>query len=206
MNTKLEKYLNESSLSRLWRHNEEHDCAALTAYRKARDCGQGDPYTKAENKARNKSLLSRFKSKGYSVTSLKGRYPEGGAVGKEESFFVVDINDTGKLLDDIKWLGMEFEQDSVLFVPKGAIQNEAKAYLIGTNRCEDNWLKFGQMEVFNKGKMGYESPIYTSYVNGRPFLFEEIDREIIDPGNGMGYWAMHLASKKHWKEFLDEKG
>lgn len=203
MNTRLEKYLNESSLSRLWRHNEEHDCAAMTAYRKARDCGQGEPYTKAENKARNKSLLAKLKSKGYSVTSLKGKYPEGGTVGKEESFFIVDINDTGKLFDDVKWLGIEFEQDSVLLIPKGAIQNKAKAYLIGTNNCEDNWLKLGQTEVFNKGKLGYESPIYTSYVNGRPFLFEEYNREIGDPGNGMGYWSLQRAALKDWSEFIE---
>jgi hypothetical protein len=132
------KMLNESSLSRVWRHNEEHDCAAMTAFRKARDCGKGEEYTKKENKARNKSLLSKLKSKGYSVTSLKGKYPEGGVEGKEESFFIVDINDRGDLLKDVKMLGEMFEQDSVLFIPKGAINNTADAYLIGTNNCENN--------------------------------------------------------------------
>ena len=199
---KLKNYLNESSLSRLWRHNEKHDCAAMTAYRKFSDCGNGEPYTKSENKARNKSLLAKLKTKGYSVTSLKGKYPEGGTVGKEESFFIVDIKDNGNLLNDIKSLGEEFEQDSVLFIPKGSIQNKAQAYLIGTNRCEDNWLDYGQTMLFNKGKVGYESPIYTSYVNGRPFIFEEVDREIKDPCNGMGYWAMNVMSKKDWRELV----
>jgi hypothetical protein len=33
------KELFESSLSRLWRHNDIHDCAALTAFRKYHNCG-----------------------------------------------------------------------------------------------------------------------------------------------------------------------
>lgn len=192
------EYINESSLYRLWKHNENHDCAAMTAYRKKRDCGNGDVYTKKENKTRNKSLLAKLKTKGYSVTSLKGKYPEGGTIGKEESFFIVDINDTKNLLNDIKSLGEEFEQDSVLFIPSGSINNKSKAFLISTNKCENNWLEYGKKEIFNKGKIGYESPIYTSYVNGRPFIFEDVGREIKNPGNGMGIWAMHLIAKRKW--------
>jgi hypothetical protein len=200
--TKFNEHIGESSLSRIWKHNENHDCAAMTAFRKARDCGYGISYTKVENKARNKSLLAKLKVRGYGVTSLKGQYPEGGSIGKEESFFIVDIKDSGLLFNDIRSLGREFSQDSVLFIPKGSIQNKDKAYLIGTNHCENNWLGFGQTELFNKGKMGYNSPIYTSYVNGRPFIFEEIDKEVKDPGNGMGHWMLHIGSKKDWKYFL----
>jgi len=194
------EFINESSLSRLWRHNDEHDCGALTAFRNARDCGEGEPYVKKENNQRNKSLLAKLKSKGYGVTKLKGTYPEGGSVGKEESFFVVDLKDSGNLERDLRRLGEEFEQDSVLFVPKGAIKGDSKAYLIGTNKCKNNWLGFGKKETFNKGKMGYSSPIYTSMVNGRPFIFEDVEGEVRDPGNGMGVWAMHRAAEKDWTE------
>lgn len=197
-----EKNINESSLSRVWRHNEEHDCAAFTAFRKAPDCGNGTPYTKAENKARNKSLLAKLKSLGYGVTKLQGTYPEGGTVGKEDSFFIVDLNDNGKLLQHAKKLGEEFEQDSILFIPKGSIQNKATAYLVGTNHCENNWLGFGKTETFSKGKVGYESPIYTSKVNGRPFIFEEAGEEVLDPGNGMGCWALALTAVKDWRELV----
>ena len=48
--------------------------------------------------------------------------------------------------------------------------------------------------------MGYDSPIYTSYVNGRPFIFETVGNTIQDPGNGYGWWALNLAAKKPWKE------
>ena len=200
MTKKFKTYLQESSLSRLWRHNEKHDCGAMTAFRTAADCGEGEKYTNADNKKRNKSLLAKIKSKGYGATTLKGKYPEGGKEAKEISYFIVDLEDDGNLEKDMKKFGEEFEQDSILYVPKGAIQNESKAYLIGTNHCKNNWLGYHRREVFNKGKMGYDSPIYTSYVNGRPFIFEEVGDEILNPGNGMGWWSLHSAAKKHWSK------
>ena len=101
---------------------------------------------------------------------------------------------------EILKLGKGFEQDSILYIPKGAIKGESKAYLIGTNSCKNNWLGIGKKEVFNKGRMGYDSPIYTSRVNGRPFLFEEIGEEVLSPASGMGIWAMHLVAEKQWKD------
>ena len=87
--------MKESSLSRLWTHNEKHDCGAMTAFRDAADCGEGEKYTPADNKKRNRSLMSKLKSKGYGLTKLKGTYPEGGKEAKEDSFFVVDLQDNG---------------------------------------------------------------------------------------------------------------
>jgi len=197
---KLKNILKESSLSRVWTHNEKHDCGALTAFRKAEDCGEGREYTKSENTQRNRSLLAKLKAKGFGVTKLKGKYPEGGKTATEESFFVVDLNDSGTLEKDLRKLGQEFEQDSILIIPKGAIKGEAKAFLVGTNSCPNNWLGMGKKEPFNKGKMGYDSPIYTSKVNGRPFIFETVLNEVRDPANGMGVWALHKAAEKHWSE------
>ena len=194
------EYLNESSLSRLWKHNEEHDSGALTAFRKGPECGGDEKYTKKENTQRNKSLLAKLKTKGYGVTKLHGSYPEGGKTTKEISYFVVDLEDTGKLEKDLRKLGQEFEQDSILFIPKGAIKGDAKAELIGTNRCDNNWLGFGKKEVFNKGRMGYDSPIYTSKVNGRPFIFESVGEIIESPQTGFGHWAMHIIAHKKWKD------
>jgi len=193
--------MNESSLSRIWKHNEASDCGALTAFRKAPDCGEGTPYTKKENAQRNKSLLAKLKSAGYGVTKLHGKYPEGGKSVTEISYFVVDLEDRGNLLKDMRKYGEMFDQDSVLFVPAGSIKGDAKAYLIGTNRCENNWLGYGKKEAFNKGRMGYDSEIYTSMVNGRPFIFESIDAApVSSPGSGFGHWAMHLIAEKEWQD------
>ncbi len=144
--------------------------------------------------------MAKLKTKGYGVTKLHGSYPEGGKTTKEISYFVVDLNDTGNLEKDLRNLGQEFEQDSILYIPKGAIKGDSKAYLIGTNNCENNWLGMGKKEVFNRGRMGYDSPIYTSKVNGRPFLFEDIGDEVTSPASGMGIWMMHLVAEKHWKD------
>ena len=194
------QHINESSLSRIWKHNKEHDAGALTAFRKGPECGSGKLYSKKENAQRNKSLLAKLKSKGYGVTKLHGSYPEGGKTAKEISYFVVDLDDTGKLEKDLKAFGQEFEQDSILFIPKGAIEGNSKAYLIGTNRCDNNWLGFGKKEVFNKGRIGYDSPIYTSKVNGRPFIFEEVGETIELPQTGFGHWFVHIIAEKNWQE------
>ncbi len=194
--------IEESSLSRVWRHNLEHDCGAITAFRKYSDCdgSKGHPYSKRENLQRNKSLTAKLLSLDYGITKLHGRYPEGGTVGKEVSYFVVDLLDKGNLERDLRRLGEEFDQDSVLIIPKGTINNEAEAFLIGTNHCDNNWLGYGKKESFQKGRLGYESPIYTSYVNGRPFIFESVGKEVRSPASGMGVWAMRRMAEKHWTE------
>ena len=191
----VENVINESSLSRIWSHNEKHDCGAMTAFRNAADCGEGEKYTNKINKARNQKLLGNLLTMGYGVTKLIGKYPEGGRSSKELSFFIVDKDDNGNLLNDLKKLGKIFEQDSVLIVPKGSVNKEAKAYLLGTNSCKNNWLGMNGKEYFAGGHPGKSSKIYTSFVNGRPFMFEEVGEEVHPPGNGMGWWAMDLKSK-----------
>ena len=69
----------------------------------------------------------------------------------------------------------------------------------------------GSKEYFEGGHPGKLSKIYTSFVNGRPFMFEDVGEEIHPPGNGMGWWAMNLKSKiqedwmKEILKILDEK-
>jgi len=53
----------------------------------------------------------------------------------------------------------------------------------------------GGKNYFAGGHPGKSSKIYTSFVNGRPFMFEEVGEEVHPPGNGMGWWAMDLKSK-----------
>ena len=54
--TTFDRELNESSLSRVYRHNLLHDCGALTAWRKAEKCGEGRLFTHKEIAQRNRSL------------------------------------------------------------------------------------------------------------------------------------------------------
>ena len=70
------RLMNESSLSRIYAHTRKHDFGTITAFRSARDCGNGEKYTKAENLKRNKSLLAKLRAKGYGVNKIKGSYIE----------------------------------------------------------------------------------------------------------------------------------
>lgn len=199
----LKQNLNESSLSRLQKHMKDHDTGTITAFRYARECGNGDVYTKQENLKRNKSLLAKLQAKRYGVTSVKGSYienygtPKAKEVG-ENVFFVVDLDDTGKLLKDLKKLGNEFDQDSILYIPKGGGESE----LIGTNKCPDGYPGFNKKVKFKARKLGDKGEFFTR-VNGRPFVFKEsleIVTEHVLPEGFYGRWGCSLASKKHWNE------
>ena len=186
----------ESSLSRLWKHNLSHDCGAMSAFRPASDCGTGTPYTREDNLKRSTSLSAKLRYLGYRVTATVGVYKG----KKEASFFVVDSEDSGKLETDLHDLGEEFEQDSILFIPRGAINNEATAYLIGTSRCPGVEITYGEREPFERGRLGMSSPIYSTYINGRPFFFESNTLEDVYQPTGMGYWAMGINATKHWSK------
>ena len=58
----VENVINESSLSRIWSHNEKHDCGAMTAFRNAADCGEGEKYTNKINSKFSNSFINYFKS------------------------------------------------------------------------------------------------------------------------------------------------
>lgn len=194
----------ESSLSKLWRHNEEHDCGAMTAFRSYNNCGyndNGEPckgentpvkLTRKEKQKRNLALAADIKKLGYQLTKVIGEYPEGGKQVKEVSYFIVDAKDSHNLERDLRLLGEKYNQDSVLFLPKGTLNNDVKGYLIGTNRCCNNWLGYGKKETFKKAKIGYDSPIYTTKIHGRPFILENI--KITDEIFGSGSNAI-MADK-----------
>lgn len=193
---------NESSLSRLWRHNLEHDCGAISAFRIEND--EGVFYTKEQNKERSRQLSARLLSLGYNITRLQGVYPEETSSQKKEdpqkenkeiSWFVVDVNNSGNLEDDLFKLGEKFKQDSILFIPKGAINNDAIAYLIGTKPEGTEFIKYKEKIPFEKGRLGVSSPIYTSYVNGRPFIFENADDFFVKKPTGMAIMAYAKALK-----------
>ena len=166
------EYLQESSLSRIWKHSQEHDYGTITAFRSARDCLEGEPYTMKENLQRNKSLLAKLRSKGYGVTAIKGSYienygkPTAKEVG-ENSFFVTDLQDKGRLKKDLLSLGEEFEQDSVIFGKAASV-----ASLHGTNKCPEGYPGYGKT-VKQGGAIFAKTGEFLSRVRGRPFVFAE---------------------------------
>ena len=171
MKTKKE-FLSESSLSRVQRQWSEHDTGTITAFRNAKDCGEGDKYNTKSNKARNSVLKSKLLKRGYGVTKVKGSWMENGDIEVgEESFFVTDLKDTGKLKKDLIALGAEFDQDAITYADKGD-----DYYAISTNECPQAWPGFGKLKKSAKlgkptfGKTGVDG---FSRVGGRAFVFKE---------------------------------
>ena len=170
------QFLNESSLSRLYRHMMAHDTAIITAYR-------GDPNDDSNcvdksqatedstNKLRNRDLKATLMALGYGVTSVDGSYienfntPEAYEVA-EHSFFVVNLEDNPDFAEYIVILGEDFCQDAVLIIPKGG----QGAYLHGTNNSE--FPGYGQKVQAGELSFGREKEFMTK-VRDRPMAFTE---------------------------------
>ena len=184
--------LKEKSLSRIYQKTQEHECGTITAFR--------SEYSKAENQQRNKSLLAKLQAKRYGITSVKGYYVEdfgtdhAHPVG-EHIFFVEDRNNTGNLKEDLKKLGLEFDQDSILFFPLGG----KNAELIGTSKREDLTLKFNEIMYYNRATFGKEGQFMTK-VQNRPFVFASIEKEFELPQGYFGRLACQKVSEVHWSK------
>lgn len=179
------EFLNESGLTRIWTHVQNHTCGAISGFR-----GEN---TKAQNQANNKEILAYLRRKGYSLTKVSGNYIENFGKAdqkevKEPSFFVVDIADTGNLEKDLVALGRRFDQDSVLIVPRGG----NGAYLVGTSRRENAFPDFGQSVVVGSSRFGKVAGEFLSRIKGREFAFEEIQA----PSTRNGKWGEATIAKQ----------
>lgn len=200
--------INESSLSRLWRHMQDHDSGIITTYRHEEyDKNNKDKivktYTKKENKARNKLLYAKLSQK-YDITKVKGSYIENYGSSKahevgEMVWFVVDKNDTRNLEKDLRKLGQEFNQDSILYIPKGG----KEGILIGTKKDKySNY--YAYPDYGNKKKLlnaiwGKEGEFMTK-MHGRPFYFKEEAIHITRPKGFFTNWGLNILSKKNSNE------
>ena len=174
-----QEYTNESSLSRIYRHWLEHDSGTISAFRYAKDCGEGEVYELSENKKRNALLKASLLKLGFGVTAIKGVYIENFKSDKErevneESFIVVDIEDKGTLKKKLMELGEEYEQDSITFSEKGGTY-----YLIGTNRCPAGYPGYKKSVQLGKPMFG-EKGEFHSKIGGRPFVFKQAIGESLE--------------------------
>lgn len=172
--------LNESSLSRLIKHNSLHNCGVISAFISGPDredayqypqtgAGKNKLYHdlnlhKKEMMKRDKMLFDELKVRGYDVTRVRGAYTyETGEMSRKQSWFVVDKNDTGKLRKDLIKLGTKFGQESILYAPKNR-----KEYFIWTKPNHEN--KIGWVSPKKRGTFyGTSSGGYFSEVGNRPF-------------------------------------
>lgn len=200
------KQLNETSLSRVISHMEKHDCGTITAHRSKEGCGapEDKPYTHEDNKKRNRQLHAMLEKLGYGVTSVDGAYienfgTEDAVEVREDVYFVVDHRDIGNLEKDLTKLGELFNQDSILFIPKGRM-----GVLIGTNHCS-NYPGYGNKMEFTSRSFGKVGEFMTK-VKDRPFIFEDsfldktCNENYYSVANIMGKWAITNTVRKNWRD------
>jgi hypothetical protein len=167
-----------------------NDTGVITAFRNS--------YTRSENLQRNKALRAEL-MRHYDVTALRGSYienygtPDAVEVG-ENVFFVVDSYGTGHLERDLRRLGERYEQDSILYVPKGA----EEGYIIGTSK-EAPWPGYGTREKLGHPVFGKSGEFMTK-VRGRPFVLESanpVESEHVKdyPRGFMGEWGRSAVIK-----------
>jgi hypothetical protein len=175
---KLKNIIIESFLSRIRSHVEKYDISMMTAFRGISEkCviypfkDEGKEYSKADNLQRNKTLYASLLKLHYGVTKIDGSYIENFGTpeareSKENSFFIVNINNDQKFIDNIIKLGKYYCQDSVLIKP-----TNQEAYLYGTNNSEFPGLN--NKEVIGNFFGGIENQ-FLSRIRNRPFVFKEI--------------------------------
>lgn len=197
--------INETSLSRIWSQMLKFDVGTITAFRHASECNEGTEYTKAQNRTRNKVLLASLQRKGYGITSALGSYKENyksenEVTKKEEIFIVVDNNDTGRLKKDLFKLGEQFEQDSILYVPKGG----SSGYLIGTNNCPNGYPGYRNTVKLKSPLFGQDGEFYTR-VNGRPFTLLSVDEQSVPDTKGFfGKWSQAAVADYGWRKLNEQ--
>ena len=200
------RFINESSLSRLYQHTQEHDTAIITAHRSApaddTACVEALHRTGNDNNTRNRVLKAALLRKGHGVTTVDGSYVENfedpdplkrGEVS-EESFFVVNLKDTASFVGEIKKFGELFCQDSILIIPRGG----KGAYLLGTNNTSFPGL--GNEEPVGNYSAGAEAE-FMSRVRGRPFTFKEVnDLETFEGLSRNAKWAVAKMTERLFKK------
>ena len=195
--------LTESGLSRMWTHMQNHQTGMITAFRGDPDDDEGcvmDPQPVEgedaldKNKMRNRDLKATLLNFGYGVTAVEGTYIENymkkNAVEvKEDSMFVVNLEDDPNFFANLEMLAQKFCQDSVLLVPQGG----EDAYFKGTNGAEFPGL--GKSQEVGKFRGGEEGQFMTR-VGNRPFVMRKEGIETYKSHSRLSRMAISAIAKR----------
>lgn len=203
--------LNESGLSRVYKHMMEHDCCIMSAFRndpadlsKCVEMARPDITPDMKNMDRSRRLKALMLSLGFGVTKVRGSYiedfetPQAVEVS-EASLFCVNLKDDPNFVTKMEELGKLFCQDSILIIPKGT----KGAYLLGTNNSDfpglGNKLEVGDF------KPGKEAEFMTR-VRNRPLTFGDEGGEDLNESKLETYKDLsrmeRMAVKALTKNFL----
>lgn len=145
---------------------------------------EGLPVSEQENLERNRLLKAKLLAHGYGVTNLDhfctescgGKKPQ---ELEEPRFFVVNLNDDKNFHDILLELGEFFNQDAILYKPKGD-----EACLIGTNNSEfpgyGNSIETEQFHVLARRIMSRADKAAVAFVNNDNILKRTFDKKEIE--------------------------
>lgn len=181
---KFSEFLNESSLSRLWRKYKECDSGTISAFKGYRSY--------KENMEKHSELVAKLLGCGFSVTKIQGSFKENYKTKYEKevnelSLIVFDHKKKGNLKKILLKLGAEYEQDSITYCDA----TSGNYYLIGCldkTKVKDDDGNIIEVPTYPKkgvevklGKpMFGDSGEFFSKINGRPFIFKESFTNEID--------------------------
>ena len=198
----------ESCPSKLRGYISKHDTGIITAWRHQvinADTGNVIDVTKNQNKMRNAQLFSELNGR-YAVITVRGVYVENYGTQNEvevkaELFFAVNVDGLGWMEDDLRCLGEKWDQDSILFVPKGGKQGA----LWGTNLnpIEKNTIPpYGEKKVLNKPVFD-TAGLRIARDGDSPFVFESVEIEYKKrPRIGFfSEWGRHLFMQRDWQDY-----
>lgn len=154
------KYLNESSLARIYQYVEDKGkkFGIMSSFRKN--------FTRSENMERHKQLQQKLRNMGYGFIELDGAYPEGGKVAMEKSLFIPNI--TKK---EIVELGVEYEQDSVMFKDKDQFVYIGTNEYSGIGKITSKFVYGSGRENIQDGLSDLFSALTKGSHKGKKFLF-----------------------------------
>ena len=177
-----EDIITESSVSRTKFYLQNYECATISAFRPGANIGREyeEELTNRKdilkrNKKHSAELGKKLTELGYTHFLVNGAWAKENkdktpvlnsrgeqAFGSEITYFVVNNNgDTREQFrSNLKKLGNDFDQDSVMFYPKGSNM----AFWSGTTKREND-LKFGQNQLLKNGK--WEPQMYRTTLRGR---------------------------------------
>lgn len=177
-----EGIITESSVSRTKFYLQNYECATISAFRPGANIGRKDEEELTNrkdvlkrNKKHSAELGKKLAELGYTHFLVDGAWAKENkdktpilnsrgeqAFGSEITYFVVNNNgDTREQFrSNLKKLGNDFDQDSVMFYPKGSNM----AFWSGTTKREND-LKFGQNQLLKNGK--WEPQMFRTTLRGR---------------------------------------
>jgi len=186
-----QEMLAESTLNRVMGHIENHDSAVISAFR--------NEYSKKENYERSRILRAQLiQGYGYQITKIKGSYIEGFVPQEEadklknmdpdsheyrdlksrvesqqevteQSLFVLNSLDDPNFFDNVRALAEEFEQDSVMLVPRGGDHIQ----LYGT-RLDNEYPAYHESQEIGSIVLNKSGQFMSKVGGTRPFVVEAV--------------------------------